>query len=196
MAAWLSGVYPIVRVGKLSDIEIQRVLDLGVAGVQIPQVQSHTHAEDVRRFTKFHPNGARGVCRYVRPADFSLMDKTAYFAAQNQLTTVIHIEGSEGINNFDQIIQVPDIDVVFIGPYDLSQSLGLPGQVDHPAVLAEIEALVGKCRLHDKAVGIFTDSPTASARYKRMGVKYIACAVDVGIFAQACADTVKQLRHL
>ena len=75
MAASLNEMYPIVRVPKLTDIDIQRVMDLGVAGVQIPQIQCKEDALQVRQFTRFYPKGLRGVCRFVRPADFSLKDK-------------------------------------------------------------------------------------------------------------------------
>ena len=195
-AAETADIYPIVRVGKLQDLEIQRALDLRPAGVQIPQIQSRADAENVRAYTRFHPRGRRGVCRFVRAADFSLMDKSEFFSSQNQTVTIIHIEGTEGIDAFDYIVTVEDIDIIFIGPYDLSQSLGVPGDVENPRVLTEIEKLVTRCQAHHKHIGIFADTPPAAQRYQQMGVKYIAYSVDVGIFAQACTDLIQQLKAL
>ncbi len=196
LASEATGMYPIVRVGKLSDIEIQRVMDLGVAGVQIPQIQCREDAENVRLFTKYHPSGMRGVCRFVRAAQFSLKDRNEYFRDQNELTNVIHIEGMEGIGNLDEIIEVADIDIIFVGPYDLSQSLGIPGQIDHPKLWKEVEVLVEKCSKKEKYIGTFTDTFEAAQRFKNMGVKYISYQTDVGIFADSCKDVLGRLRQL
>jgi 4-hydroxy-2-oxoheptanedioate aldolase len=171
-------------------------MDLGVAGIQIPQIQSREDAEKVREYTRFYPTGQRGVCRFVRAADFSLKDKEAYFKEQNLISNIIHIEGMEGVRNFDQIIEVEGIDVVFIGPYDLSQSLGLTGQVEHPEVLQEIEKLIARCREQGKHIGIFTETVAGAARYKELGVKYISYSVDVGIFASACSEIAEKLQNL
>ncbi len=195
MAARLNNMYPVVRVPKLTDIDIQRVMDLGVSGVQIPQIQCKEDALNVKRYTRFHPKGLRGLCRFVRPADFSLKDKNEYFAEQNDVTTIIHIEGVEGINNLDEIIQVEDIDIIFIGPYDLSQSMGIPGEVEHPKLLVEIEKIVEKCKTYKKHIGIFTENVPLALKYKALGIKYISYSVDVGIFAEACSSIVKQLNE-
>ncbi len=195
MASYLAGVYPIVRVGKLLDIDIQRTLDLGIAGIQIPQIQSGEDAQLVQKYTKFFPRGKRGVCPYVAAADCGFIESSEYFAAQNEVSVIIHIEGVEGINNFESIIAVEDIDVIFIGPYDLSQSLGIPGQVNDPKLIKEIEKLVARCREENKHVGIFTDNVETAHRYRDLGVKYIAVSVDVRIFGRACSDLVEQLNE-
>jgi len=196
MTAVATGMYPVVRVGKLEDITIQRILDLGVAGVQIPQIQSGEDAEKARLYAKFHPKGKRGMCCYVPAANSGLMNRNDYFASQNDVAVIIQIEGVEGIRNFDEIIAVEDIDVIFIGPYDLSQSLGIPGQVGNPALIAEVEKLVKKCRERGKHVGIYVDDVITAERYKNLGVKYIGVSVDVGIFARACADLCSRLKSL
>lgn len=194
--AYAAGLYPIVRVGKLVDIEIQRTLDLGIAGVQIPQIQCKEDAELARKYSKFFPKGKRGVCCYVMGADGGVMDKNDYFTAQNEVAVIIHIEGIEGIQHIDEIIQVEDIDVIFIGPYDLSQSLGIPGQVNDPKLIDKIEKLVVTCKEKNKHVGIFADNVKAAKRYKDLGVKYISISVDVGIFKNACVSMVEQLHAL
>lgn len=197
MTAWATGMYPIVRVGKLEDIRIQRTLDLGIAGVQIPQIQSKEDAEKVRRFSKFHPKGKRGMCRYVMAADGGLVSGADYFSGQNDdVAVIIHIEGKEGIDCLDDIIAVEDIDVIFIGPYDLSQSLGIPGQVQDPRVVSAIETIVTKCKAKKKHVGIYVDDVATAKKYKDMGIKYIGISVDVNIFAKACKSMADQLQAL
>ena len=192
MAAALNGIYPIVRVPKLEEIYIQRILDLGVAGIQIPQIRNKGDAEHAAEYSHFHPKGMRGLCRYVRPASFSLMEKEQYIKTQNDVTVIIHVEGLEGIKNFNDVLEVEGLDVIFIGPYDLSQSMGIPGQVDHPDLLNKIEKLVNQCNDKGRFTGIFTDDIATAIKYRELGVKYIAYSVDVGIFAQACKGAVDE----
>ncbi|MHC4874150.1 MAG: HpcH/HpaI aldolase family protein [Planctomycetota bacterium] len=191
MASELCGMSPVVRVGELSQIEIQRTLDLGIAAIQIPQINSKEDALKVIEFCKYYPLGQRGVCRYVRPADYSLKDKTEYFAEQNEVAVIIHIEGKEGLESIDEIIEVDGLDVIFVGPYDLSQSLGIPGEVENPILLKEIKMISDKCKAKNKHVGIFTENVDSANKYIEMGVKYISYSVDVGILAQQCEKIVE-----
>ena len=195
--AWATGMYPVVRVGKLEDIRIQRTLDLGIAGVQIPQVQSKADAEKVRQYTKFHPKGKRGMCCFVMGADGGIMDKNDYFRSQNEdVAVIVHIEGTEGIDCLDDIMAMDAIDIIFIGPYDLSQSLGIPGQVNDPRLLEAVEDIVARCKAKNKHVGIYVDDVATAKRYKDIGVKYIGISVDVNIFAKSCVDLVDKLNAL
>jgi 4-hydroxy-2-oxoheptanedioate aldolase len=196
LASQVTGIYPIVRVGKLSDIEIQRTLDLGVAGIQIPQVKTKEDAKNARVYSKFYPKGMRGVCRFVSAADCGFMDKDTYFQKQNEVAVIIQIEGVEGIQNIDEIIKVNDFDVIFIGPYDLSQSLGIPGEIDNPKLTREIEKLVDKCRREHKHIGIYADDVARAKHYKALGIKYIAVSVEVNLLGQRCFELVNQLRAL
>lgn len=191
-AAKLAGIHPVVRVGKIDAAEFQRYLDLDISALQVPQIQSKQDAENVCRFSKFFPHGMRGVCKYVKGADYSLKEKGRYFSEQNQGVNIIHIEGREGIEVLPEIIDMEGIDIFFIGPYDLSQSLGVPGEVNHPRVLAEIEFIVKKCSEKGKYTGIFTDTVATARKYRELGVKYISYSVDVGIFAQACSRIVSE----
>jgi len=194
MAAWLNNLYPIVRVGSLDENEVQRVLDLGVAGIQIPHIESAADAERARKLIRFHPQGSRGVCRFVRAAEFSAMDRANYFASQNEVASILMIEGSSGVANADDICQSPGHDVVFVGPYDLSQSLGIPGQVSDPRVTSLVESIVATCRRNGRHAGVFVDTIEAAQRYRAVGVKYIAYSVDMGIFSNACVELRAALR--
>ncbi len=106
------------------------------------------------------------------------------------------VEGVAGIQNLDEILEVAGIDVLFIGPYDLSQALGVVGEVEHPRVLKEVEAIVSKCKAHGRVVGTFVDNLATAKRYKDLGVQYLAYSVDVGIFADACRKITGELRAL
>jgi 4-hydroxy-2-oxoheptanedioate aldolase len=196
LASRASALEPVVRVGMLSEIEIVRTLDLGVSGIQVPQLATADDAQKLAKWSRFWPQGSRGVCRFVRAADFSLRPRSEYFEDANTVTVIGMVEGVAGIQSLDEILQVNGIDVLFIGPYDLSQALGLVGDVENPRVLKEIEAIVAKCKARDRVVGTFVDSLAAAKRYKELGVQYLAYSVDVGIFADACRKIVDDLRSL
>jgi len=196
LAAKASGLHAVVRVGALSEIEIARALDLGVAGIQVPQLTTADEARQVVNWSKFSPEGSRGVCRFVRAADFSLQPRSEYFASANEVSVIGMVEGVAGIQSLDEILQVDGIGVLFVGPYDLSQALGLVGEVENPRVLNEIEAIVAKCKVRDRVVGTFVDNLGTAKRYKELGVRYLAYSVDVGIFADACRKINDDLRAL
>ncbi len=100
----------------------------------MPQITNAKQAEEMIKLAKFAPSGMRGVCRFVRAANYSSMDRFEYFKEANESIIILQLEGQEAIDNLEDIIKVEGIDIVFIGPYDLSQSLGVGGQIDHPAV--------------------------------------------------------------
>ncbi|MCK4343939.1 MAG: aldolase, partial [Bacteroidales bacterium] len=128
-AALLHEMTPVVRVSENNESLISRALDIGAQGVQVPQINNKQDAIKVVKAAKFSPLGNRGVCRYVRAAGFSSKDRNVFFEESNQNTLVIlQIEGKEGIENLEYIFDVNGVDIIFLGPYDLSQSLGVPGQ--------------------------------------------------------------------
>ncbi len=190
--AQIAGIAPIVRVSAINE-EISRALDVGAAGVEIPQVETADDAKRAISFAKFAPEGARGVCRFVRAAGYSSIPKDIYFQNANENFVVLQLEGTAAIENIDEILEVPGIDVIFVGPYDLSQSLGLTGQVTHPMVEKKMREIICKCLKKGIAAGTFCDSAENAAQWMKLGVQYIAYSVDVGIFYEACANKVHEL---
>ena len=193
-AAQVSGVFPIVRVKEDNTSVMGEVLDIGAGGIQAPQICCAEDARKVLSLTKFSPVGMRGVCRFVRAADYSCKDRFQYFEEANNSVTVLQVEGKEGIDNLEEILGTKCADVLFVGPYDLSQALGVPGQIDNPIVEAEMLKIVEKCKQKDVAVGVFTDTIENARKWKRYGVKYIAHSVDVGIFCDAVKSLVNDIR--
>jgi len=194
-AAHLAGISAVIRVRENNAGMISQALDIGADAVQVPQICSKKDAEELLKAAKFYPRGERGVCRYVRAAEYSAIEKTEYFKKANRDSMVIiHIEGQEGIDNFDEIISVDGIDVVFIGPYDLSQSLGLPGQINHPLVEEKMKQVVEKARSNGKYVGTFVDDMETGNKWIKLGVQYISYSVDVGIIYNACTSITHKFK--
>ncbi|NLL61814.1 MAG: aldolase [Candidatus Atribacteria bacterium] len=188
-AAESVNISPIIRVAKNDESLILRALDIGAQGVEIPQINCKDDAILAVNSVKYSPQGCRGVCRYVRAANYSSMDRFKYFESANKDTMIIiHIEGVKGISNLDEILSVPGIDVVFIGPYDLSQSLGIPGKVHDPIVEEKMQEVILKCRQQKVGVGTFTDDVQTAKKWVSLGVQYMSFSVDVGILYDACCS--------
>lgn len=193
-AAEAKGITPVVRVTENDETLILRTLDIGVKCIQVPQICTKEDADRLVKYTKFYPNGERGMCRYVRAAEYTAIDGATHFGnANNDITTIIHIEGMEGINNLEEIVAVEGIDVIFLGPYDLSQSCGVPGQVHHEKVVESMKDAVKIAHKHGKAVGTFTESIENAKMWSDIGVQYISYAVDVGLVMNSFKNITKQL---
>jgi len=194
-AAEVANLFPIVRVKENLFSVIGEVLDIGAGGIQVPQIISARKAQEAISCAKFAPLGNRGVCRFVRAANYSAMDRYKYFKEANEAIVILQLEGTEAINNLEQILDVQGIDLVFIGPYDLSQSLGLTGQVSHPDVEEKMTQIIKCCADKSIQVGTFVDTLEDAQKWIKAGVQYISYSVDVGIFCQGCCDIVKKLKQ-
>ena len=172
-AAQVSDILPIVRVKENNLSIIGEVLDIGAA-----------------------PNGCRGVCRFVRAANYSMQDRFEYFKDADNTIIIFQIEGQQAISQLDEILRVDGIDLIFIGPYDLSQSIGMPGQIDHPLVTEKMLEIIDLCNKHNVDVGTFVDNMENAKRWKRAGVKYLSYSVDTGIFYEASRDLANKLKSI
>ena len=195
-ASQVAGVFPVVRVGSISAEAIGRALDIGAAAIEVPQICTAQDARRAIELARFHPLGHRGVCRFVRSAHYSNLPKEGYFRSANEILIIAQLEGTEAIKNLEDILEVPGIDILFIGPYDLSQSLGVPGQVTHPDVIRQMQTIVDRAKEKQITVGTFSDSPETLALWAGAGVQYIAYSVDVGLFTDTCRGLKKQFTAL
>jgi len=179
---------PVVRVRGVADIG--PVLDQGAGAVQIPHVNS---ADDARRAVdaaKFAPQGHRGVCRYVRAARHSTTERSAYFRAANEVLVIAQVEGQEGVARLEEILEVPGVDIIFVGVYDLSQAVGRSGEVAHPDVQRLLDHVCRTCRERGRAVGTFVESVEIARQLAQKGVHYLCYGVDIGLMADAARSVV------
>lgn len=193
-AADCVGLAPIVRIRKNDAPQIQRALDIGSAGVQVPQIETQSDAADVVRGAKYSPLGSRGLSFYTRAGVYAAAGTQITNQLNEESLIVIHVEGIRGVENIEEIVSVPHIDVIFLGPYDLSQSLGIPGQVRDSRVLELMQKCVTTIRNAGKSAGTFADNSETAKQWIDAGVQYIALGVDVGIFLRACEALVKAVR--
>lgn len=190
-AAEARNTVPIIRLKDRDENTIGKALDVGAYGIQVPQINNAQEAQRVVKFAKFYPYGMRGVCRFVRAADYSNMDRYEYFNSSKDILIILQLEGIEAIKNLDEILEVDGIDILFIGPYDLSQSLGIPGQVNNPIVVDAMKDIVKKAKEKGKVIGTFVDTYQDLRMWKEIGIQYLSYNVDIGVFIDAC----KELRN-
>ena len=193
-AAEVTDLFPIVRVKEDTPSLISEVLDVGAAGIQVPKISSRKEAEAVLQAARFIPLGMRGVCRFVRAADYSSLDRYEYFALANTTVIVMQLEGVSAVENLQEILSVSGWDIAFIGPYDLSQSLGVTGQVDDPRVTQMMKTIVDECVKRNVVVGTFVDTLDEARKWSEAGIKYLCYSVDVGLFTEKCHEIVRSLR--
>jgi 4-hydroxy-2-oxoheptanedioate aldolase len=108
---------------------------------------------------------------------------------------IVAIEGTEGVDNLGEILQVKGVDVVFVGPYDLSQSLGVPGQVTHQKVIEKVREICDLSKKAGVAVGLFVETAEAAKQWVKQGVLYCCLDVDAAILLKASMSYMKQLRE-
>jgi len=188
------GIASIIRVAHNRPELISQALDLGASGIHVPTISTQQEAQGAVWASKFSPLGGRGVHPAVRASRYSA-DQPVYFSKANAETLVIlAIEGTKGVDNIDAILKVNGIDAIFVGPYDLSQSLGVVGQVTHPKVVAKIRDIVALSRKANVAVGVFTDTPEGAKGWAEQGVLYCCLGLVAKMMYQACVDCVNRVR--
>lgn len=184
-AADLTGVTPIVRV-PYGAAGVQKALDRGAKGVQVPMVNTKEDAEAAVRRAKFPPRGTRGAAYSVRAARFGMDSGKDYLdAADKNTLVVVHIETPEAVKNFDEIISVPGVDIAFIGPADLSVSMGYKAEgPSHPEVRAVIEDLIRRGREKGVLMGFMASGIDDIGRCEDLGVRYVTQVASALIMAK------------
>ena len=123
------------------------------------------------------------------------MDRYEYFNSSKDILIILQLEGIDAIRNLDEILEVDGVDILFIGPYDLSQSLGIPGQVNNPKVVNAMKDIVKKAKDKGKVVGTFVDTYEDLVMWRNIGIQYLSYSVDVGVFIDACKSLKKSFEQ-
>lgn len=190
-AAENNGCSPLIRVAKNDESHILHALDLGAEGVIIPHIQSRADAEAAISAAKYHPLGSRGFSPYTRAGGYSRHNIEKHTSIQNEKTIIcLILEGKEGIENLDDILSIKNIDktvdLIYIGAYDLSQALGVPGQVDHPNVRMALEESIKKIRRRGIAGGGYVAKNALDMTWMcAIGMQFITLLPDVTIIYHA-----------
>ena len=181
------GVDMLVRLPSHEPSVAKRVLDAGAAGVIVPLVNTAEEAKDAVAMAKFPPVGNRGAS-LARSTDFGRNFRQSFDAHNDRVIVVVMLEHIAAMDNLDAILSVPGIDATLIGPYDLSASMGLAGQLDHPHVVQAQQKIVDACKRHNVPAGYHVVAPDERLVVRKIdeGFRFIGCGLDTEFLIAGC----------
>jgi 2-keto-3-deoxy-L-rhamnonate aldolase RhmA len=186
----------IVRVPSREYHHIARAMDMGAEGLMLPMVGNVDEVRHIVNSMKYHPAGKRGVALQVAHDRYRPGTVADKFLAANQRTTLFcQIETEEGVKNADKMAAIEGVDCLWVGHFDLSVSLGIPGQFDHPDFKKAIEATIAATRKHNKALGRLVPSVEQGIDIYGQGFDFICYSGDVWVLHNALAEAVTKLRE-
>lgn len=172
-------VSPVYRVPGAIQNEIVRSLEIGMHAIQVPNITSAEMARDVVQSSRYRPDGAKGLSPFTRACDYSSENAARMVSVANKNTLlIVQVEGQEGIDNIEEILDVRGIDLVFIGLYDLSNYLGIPGELNNPKLKDLFSRLVQKINDHGIIVGSISNTFEQLRFLLDSGVRYITHSAD------------------
>jgi 2-keto-3-deoxy-L-rhamnonate aldolase RhmA len=177
-----SRIVPMVRVPDLNFAPLSRVLDLGARGVMVPRVETREQTEEIVRALKYAPQGRRGVALGIAHDLYRAAGAEFFAQANEDLPVIIQVETVKAFENLEAIASVPGVDVLWVGHYDLTVSMGIPAQFDHPRLLQAMDDLVAACSRHGVAPGFLPPSPESAAHWVSKGFRMISLGSDIGVF--------------
>ena len=185
----------IVRVPTIERHFISRVLDAGAAGVMIPRLESAENVAEVVQYALYPPAGDRGVAFGIPHNDYGDhrdIDGNAYTKWANEHILIVgQIETATALENIDAIFGSGHIHAVLIGPYDLSTSLGVSGQLEHPRMVEAVELVIAKAKEHGVILGSYVNDFGSGKRWVDAGVQLVACGSDTFLFTCKVAEQVR-----
>jgi 2-keto-3-deoxy-L-rhamnonate aldolase RhmA len=185
----------IVRAPSKEYHHIARACDMGAEGIMLPMVGSAKEARQILDCMKYYPKGHRGVALGVAHDNYRGGAVGSKLEAANERTTLFcQIETAEGVANAAEIAAVDGVDCLWVGHFDLSASLGVPGQFDHPKFTKAIDKIVAAARKHKKALGRLVPNVETGIEYNRKGFDFICYSGDVWVLQTALAEAVSRLR--
>ena len=182
----------ILRIPDCTEASVLHGLDIGAGGVQIPSLVDVEIARYGAQFARYYPLGNRGMSLDQRSADYGMAKAAEYFRHANEnVSLVLQVEKKEMVDQVEELCKIPQLDIIFIGPGDLSQSLGKPGQMDDPEVQAAIKHVCEVGLHYKKIVGTIALHPSQLKRYIDMGMLYMSISTDFMIYGRAIKEVAK-----
>ncbi|MBA2719323.1 MAG: 2,4-dihydroxyhept-2-ene-1,7-dioic acid aldolase [Chloroflexi bacterium] len=188
------GSTALVRPQTGERIRIGRALDMGARGIMVPRLDSVDQAGEAVTFLRYPPAGIRGVATRVRGAGLGTVAHADVQRLNERVLGIIQIESVGGLRDADAIAAVDGVDVLFVGPADLSHSLGIPGQFQHPDYLAALERVVTACQAHGKAAGILVYDTTVVPAHLELGFTFVGIGADAAFVADGAKRSLAAVR--
>ncbi len=191
----LSGVVPLVRVGENNPALIKRVMDAGAHGVIVPMVNTKNDAVRAVHAVKYPPEGIRGV-GLARAQGYGFEFEKYKAWVNKESIVIVQVEHIEAVNNLEEILSVEGVDAFIVGPYDLSGSLGRPGDFAHIQMDAALKKIMDTSKKYDKAAGFHVIPPEAQEVNKKIqeGYRFIGFSLDTLFLGIKCREEMKKIK--
>jgi len=194
-AARGAGIAAVVRIPEIRRETILKPLDSGAAGLLVPQVNTAKQAEEIMFHAKYPPAGNRGVALRRAHSLYGKVKASEYLKQANAETFIaVQAETPLAIKNLEKIVSVPGVDAVFVGPFDLSVSLKIPGEMNHPREVEAIDRVVEVCRKRGVVCGIQMFDLEALKGWIEKGMRFVSYSSDVALLVDAAASGVAELK--
>ncbi len=182
----------IARLPACDMVVAKQVLDMGAAGIIVPSVNTPAEAAQTVAIAKYPPEGIRGAA-LCRATGFGKHFAEYYKNHNRNVLVVAMIEHVDAVKHVDEILATPGLDAILVGPYDLSASMGIPGQLQHPDVLAAQEVILAACHRHKVAPGIHVApvDPDDVSRRLKQGFLFVPCGIDTSFIREGCKTMLK-----
>lgn len=187
-----SPITPIVRIDEVSRPKVQQILDSGASGIMFPQIKSAKEAKYAISSMYYPPKGVRGVAKMVRAVGFGKNFETYQSSLEENLVGIIQIETLEALDEVEEIAALDGVDVLFIGPSDLTMAMGIPGQLQHQDYQNAIKKIASAGKKFNKATGVLQFSIAEYDMYRQYGYQLIACGADSTFIIKGAGEIVSQ----
>ena len=186
----------VAKVGCLDRGETARLLDCGIVGIQLPRTNTRDDIDTLVSWMNFPPVGDRAIAAGYGNSDYRQINISDFIKEADETTLVVaHIETEEGAENADAIASNPQVDVVFIGPYDLSISLGVPGGFDTTKFTDAVEAIFEAAQRHGSTPGIYTHGYEDTKKWSDMGARFFEGTDELGMLHRAARSLAEDFRR-
>jgi 2-keto-3-deoxy-L-rhamnonate aldolase RhmA len=188
----------VAKVPECSRTHVAKLLECGVIGIQLPWTETREQIDRLVSYVKYPPQGIRAAAPGMGNCDYDLHVSGREFLETGNRETVVlaHVETRRGIENLDEILANPHVDVLFLGMYDLSVSYGQPGEFRHPDVARAVETALAAARRHGKVAGMYVPDARAAEAWVSKGMRFFETASEVDFIDCGARGLIKQFRQL
>jgi 2-keto-3-deoxy-L-rhamnonate aldolase RhmA len=197
LVATTRGAEPYIRIPGTERSAVSRALDVGARGIMVPMVESAEQAATIVSWATYPPHGVRGAAFGLAHDDYAREDNDAYMRWANAERAILtQIETVRGLAAVEEIAAVDGVDVLWVGHYDLTNSMGIPGKFDHPDYLAALDRVVAAAQSHGKYAGFMAGSPAEAAMLVERGFSILAYGGDLWVYQDALRDGIAKVQAL
>ncbi len=191
-----AGLATIVRVPDSLYHLMARPMDWGASGIVVPRVETAEQVRQIIRATKYYPVGVRGMSTTSGHRDYHSIEPLGNYQARanEENLIIVQIESEKGVENIEDILDFPELDVIFIGPVDLSSSLGVAGEINHPRMQEAIEHIIQTVSKQKIALGILVGTMEAVRQWHERGIRFLSWSNELRMITGAIAKAVEEFK--